>query len=134
MPLEPTAELPERETFFDGEIHGVRECGVEPRTDVAVREDEPVPLLPIGALRIVRQDMKIERSEDIRHAQGAGRVAAPGCDQHRDDGLADLLGRTFKGAYVFVCQCHLYNCIRRRTRSGAPRTSRPRPPGRAPAE
>src|SRR3989338_3307274 len=65
MSLQTGAELTECEAFLEWEISRVRHRGVAHRRDVAVREDEPIPRLPIRMLRVMFEDAEIERSENV---------------------------------------------------------------------
>jgi hypothetical protein len=73
--LQARAEFTERETFFYRKISGMRHRGVTYRDNVAVAKEEAVAFCPIGILGIVREDVEIQRRENIGHAKGAGRVA-----------------------------------------------------------
>ena len=48
----------------------------------------------------MREDVEIERGEDIGHAQGTGGVAAPSREQHLDDGLADRVCFRDESSYL----------------------------------
>src|SRR3989344_6885729 len=102
MPLKPAAELPQRHALFHVKVSGVCESGVEHRTDVAVREYEPVAPFPLRPCGVVLQDMEIKRSEDVRHAKGPGRVPAPRRDQRIDDSLTNISRAWFKFFYLIV--------------------------------
>jgi hypothetical protein len=57
---------------------------------VAVAEDQPVALGPLaGCLRIVFEDLKVERGKNIRHAERPRGVARARRDEHLDNRLAD---------------------------------------------
>ena len=56
---------------------------------MAVGEDEPIAIFPIWSFGIVDENVEVEGSENVGHAQGAGGMTRASLDQHFNEIFAD---------------------------------------------
>jgi hypothetical protein len=85
MPLEPRAELAEREQLRLRQEAGRGHHSIEGRHAVALGEHDPVAVGPVGASGIDPQAAHEEGRQDVDDRERAARVPGAGVGQHPDD-------------------------------------------------
>src|SRR3989338_6276872 len=111
MSLQTRAEFAKRHALFYGEISSMRHCGIAHRTNVAIGEKQPIPLLPIRIFRIVLQDMKVERGKNVGHAKRARGVPRLCFGEHLNDRSTNEICFLFDFFYFFIGYGHTQAAI-----------------------
>ncbi|GBD15081.1 hypothetical protein HRbin25_00972 [bacterium HR25] len=87
VPLQAAPQPTEGEELVHREVAGLGQDGVVGGGGVPLAEDEPVPLRPLGVLRVVAQDVEVEGDEDVGGGEGASGMPGAGRRRHADDVL-----------------------------------------------
>src|SRR6266446_330564 len=85
MALERAPELAEGDQPVHREEAGSRHAEVLGGDAVALREDEPIAVLPLRAGRVEAQAIEVEVGEDVDHGQRAAGMPGPGVGEHPEE-------------------------------------------------
>ena len=105
MALEIAVNVPQGRQVVHREEAPVGQGGVQPRSGVALGEDEAVPILLPGVLGINVHLLEKEIGEYVGGGQAAAGVAGLGAVGSLDDAYAHLAGRGHQ--LLFLTGCHI---------------------------
>ena len=102
--LKVAVDVPQGGQVVHREEAPVCQGGVEPRGGVALGQDEPVPVLPLGIFRVHIQFLEIEVGKQVGGGQTSARVTGLGAVGALDDAHAHPAGHSHQ--LLFLTGCH----------------------------
>src|SRR3989344_6704649 len=106
MSLQARTEFAKRHALLKRKVAGMCHRRVAHRRDVTVGEEKAITLFPIGILRIMFQDVKIECRKNVGHAQGPCRVARFCLGDHFYDRFSYIESSRFYLLNLFIRNSH----------------------------